>query len=758
MGVAKKLALVTVTCGAVSGWSIAAHGQNANLSQPTGADTGGLEEIVVTAQRRAENLQKVPLTVTAVSFEQLQRSGIVDSNELGQVTPGLQIRQDVFATLPSIRGVGSSFYGPAFENPVAVYVDGIYLASSAGLNTSLANIDHTEVLKGPQGTLFGRNSTGGLINVITAAPEHEFQGRLSLNYGNYDTGGLDLYLTGGLSDTVAADISIHDEQQGTGYGRNLFSGNDTNRTNNDIAVRSKVVWTPDDLTTITLAGSYTYRDGSSIFSLGVRSGQSVYDNLYQALFGAAPVNFGGFYDINQSVDPYSLVTTWGGALTAQRDVGFAYLKSITSFQGTTFESRNKLDQVPYSFVTLQQGYLFSRPFSEEVQLASKGNGKLQWTTGLFYYHSTDGWDPLDVELGKDGATLLAGSPVYPVGSATYDTIVTDSDAVYAQATYEFVPGTRLTLGARYTYETRSISGSAVTLVEGAAVGSTPVPTPGLGIPSNITFNNFSYRAALEHDFAESVMGYASFSTGFKSGSYNATTPSNPPFSPEKIGAAEVGVKTELFDHRLRLNPAVYYYKYTNIQVGVYNATTELVANAAAAEIYGADLDAEWRVSDDFTVNAGASYIHDRFVDYPNAPYTYLEPGCIPNPPPPDAADLCQASANGKRLPNTPDYTGYVGLNWGHTFSFGKMDVNTNVYHSSRWYGLVDNNPLLSQKAYDLLNMTISWTPPGSSFKFSLWGKNMLGQEVSNTQIISGGGSGYTVMPPATYGGRVDIKF
>ena len=757
MGVANKLALAIGFCAStILCWPT--HAQNSSTSPVSTTDSGALEEIVVTAQRRAENLQKVPLTVTAMSSDQLEKNGIVESNELAQVTPGLQIRQDVFATLPSIRGVGSSYYGPAFENPVAVYVDGVYLASSSGLDTSLANIDHIEVLKGPQGTLFGRNSTGGLMQIVTATPQHEFQGKLSVNYGDYDTGGVDLYLTGGLSDTVAADIAIHDEQQGKGYGRNLYDGSYDNRTNNDISVRSKVLWEPDSLTTVTLAGSYTYRDGSALFSLGVRSGQSVYDNLYQELFHAAPVNFGGFYDINQSVDPYSLVTTWGASLTVQRDVDFAYLKSITSFQNTTFESHNKLDQVPYSFVTLQNGSTFSRPFSEEVQLASKGDGKLKWTTGLFYYHSTDGWNPLDVELGEAGATLLLGSPVYPVGTAVSDTIVTDSDAAYAQATYEFVPGTRLTVGGRYTYETRSISGNDVTLVEGAAVGSTPVPTPGLGIPTQLSFNNFSYRVALEHDFNDDIMGYASFSTGFKSGSYNLQTPSNPPFSPEKIGAAEVGLKAETFDHRLRINPAIYYYKYTNIQVGEYNATTELVENAAAAEIYGADLDAQWRATADITVNAGASYIHDRFVNYRNADYTYAVPGCVFNPPPQDAADICQASGDGKRLPNTPDYTAYLGVDWAHVFAFGKIDVNTNLYHSARWYGLVDNNPLVAQKSYDLLNMKISWTPPGSNGKLSVWGKNMLGQEVANSEIISGGGSAYTVMPPATYGGTVELKF
>jgi iron complex outermembrane recepter protein len=756
MGVANRVVLLAgVLCA--SGLAIPALGENADSEQSSRAESGALQEITVTAQRRAENLQKVPLTVTAMSSAQLENNGIASSNELGQVTPGLQIRQDVFATLPSIRGVGSSFYGPAFENPVAVYVDGIYLASSAGLDTSLANIDHIEVLKGPQGTLFGRNSTGGLIQVVTAAPKQEFEGRASINYGNFNTGGADLYLTGGLSDTVAADIAIHDEQQGTGYGKNLFTGNDTNRANNNISLRSKIVWTPDDLTSVSLATSYSYRDGSSIFSLGVRSGQSVYDSVYQALFHAPPVNFGGFYDINQSVDPYSRIYTWGAAITAQRDVGFAFLKSITSFQGTTFDSHNKLDQVPYSFVTLVHGQMFSRPFSQEVQLASKGQGKLKWTTGLFYYHAKDGWNPLDVELGQDGASILLGLPVYPVGSATYDAIITDSDAAYAQATYEFVPGTRLTLGGRYTYETRSISGGANNIVGGEVVSVTPVPTPGLGIPDNISFNNFSYRVAMEQDFTDDVLGYISFSTGFKSGSYNATTPSNPPFSPEKIGAAEVGLKTELFEHKLRLNPAIYYYKYTNIQVGVYNATSELVANAAAARIYGADLDAEWRATDDLSITAGASYIHDRFLEYPDAPYTYEFPGCAPVAAP-NAADLCQGSANGKRLPNTPDFTAYVGANWTHDFAFGRIGVNSSIYHSSRWYGLVDNNPQLSQKPYQLLNTTLSWTPVGSNLKFSIWGKNILGQEISNTQIISGGGAGYTVMAPATYGGRVDYSF
>jgi iron complex outermembrane receptor protein len=757
MGVANRLALTMCACAQIimSGPAWAQSAASASVSSP---DSGGLEEIVVTAQRRAENLQNVPITVTALSSDQLEKSGITDSNDMAQVTPGLQIRQDVFATLPSIRGVGSSFYGPAFENPVAVYVDGVYLASSSGLDTSLANIDHIEVLKGPQGTLFGRNSTGGLMQIVTATPQHDFQGKASFNYGNYDTGGVDLYMTGGLSATVAADIAIHDEQQGTGYGRNLFDGSDDNRANNDISVRSKVLWEPDSLTTVTLAGSYSYRDGSALFSLGVRPGQSVYDNLYQQLFHAAPVNFGGFYDINQSVDPYTIVTTWGVSLTVQRDVDFAYLKSITSFQDTYLGGHNKLDQVPYSFVFLQEGTSFSRPFSEEVQLASKGDGKLKWTTGLFYYHSTDGWDPINVELGKDGATILEGSPVYPIGSAISDTIVTDSNAAYAQGTYEFIPGTRLTLGGRYTHETRSMSGEDVTLVQGVPVGSTVVPTPGLGIPSELTFSNFSYRVALDHDFTDAIMGYASFSTGFKSGSYNATTPSNLPFSPEKIGAAEVGLKMELLDRTLRINPAIYYYKYTDIQVGVYNATTELVTNAAAAEIYGADLDAQWRATEDLTVNAGASYIHDRFVDFPNAPYTYPTPGCVFNPPPQDAADICQASADGKNLPNTPDYTAYIGADWSHAFAIGKIDVDTNLYHSAGWYGLVDNNPLVGQNAYNLLNMRISWTPPGSSWKVSVWGKNMLGQEIKNSAIISGGGAAYTVMPPATFGGSVEVKF
>jgi iron complex outermembrane receptor protein len=716
----------------------------------------GLEEIVVTATRRAENLQNVPIAVTSLNETQLERIGISDTLDVAQVTPGLQLRQSAGEILPSIRGIGSQVFGPGVENPVAVYVDGVYLESSPSLNTSLANIDRIEVLKGPQGTLFGRNSTGGLMQIVTAAPSHDFSGKASVNFGNYETGGGDLYVTGGLSDTLAANVALHYEGQGQGYGRNVYNGRDVNQNTDDVAVRTKLLWEPDTLTSATLAVSYSFQENSSLLALGVNPGDSTYANLYHNVFGRPALNFGGFYDVNANVDPLAIITTWMVSLEVKHDLGFADLKSITAAQGVEFRENFKLDQVPYTLVDFHRSAVISHPVSEELQLSSKQGGHLKWTTGLFIFHSTDSWSPFHVQFGQDGSSLFFNLPVSPIDEIISDKMITNSYAAYGQGTYELFQATRLTLGVRYTHETRQVSGVEDFLIPGFPASISPEPAPGTGIPSQLDFNNVSFRVGIDHDFLENLMGYSSFSTGFKSGGYNLSVPSNSPFLPEKIGAWEVGFKSELFDRKVRLNPAVYYYDYKNIQVGSYTGVNQIAYNGATAEIYGADMDAQLRASQDVILSAGISYIHGRFTDFPKADYTFVVPDCdysAPNP-----ARVCQASAAGNRIPNTPDYSANVGLNWSHDFNFGNVDLNSNLYQSGAWFGTVDNNPHVRQASYHLLNASLSWTPVGGPYTLRLWGRNITGSKVVNDLYQSAGGLAHTVNPPATYGIWAEAKF
>jgi iron complex outermembrane receptor protein len=223
---------------------------------------GGLEEIVVTAQRRSENLQNVPVAVTAISAAQLEASGINTSQDLSLVTPGLVTPQAAGYIQPHIRGVGTTSNGPGIEMPVATYIDGVYLASAPASLMTLNSVERIEVLKGPQGTLFGRNATGGLIQVVTKDPQHDPSLSSDITYGNYQDVASDLYATAGLTSNLAADIALHYEYQGEAWGRNLDTGEPVGRLSNDVASRTKFLFDASDTTQIRLALDYEQRKTS----------------------------------------------------------------------------------------------------------------------------------------------------------------------------------------------------------------------------------------------------------------------------------------------------------------------------------------------------------------------------------------------------------------------------------------------------------------------------------------------------------------
>lgn len=722
-------------------------------SQPS-ADTG-LAEIVVTAQRRSENLQSVPISVSATTSAQLEAAGINSMLDISKTTPGLQIQQASGNLKLSIHGIGSNSVGPGNENPTALYIDGVYIASAAGSFLNFANIERVEVLKGPQGTLFGRNATGGLVQVITSDPKHDFAGSLDVGYGNYQTGTINFYMTGGVSETLAADMAIYYSNQGKGYGKNLNTGNDVYRNDDDLSMRSKLLWEPAEGTRFVLSGDYSYKKSSMILSQNVLP-----DKKFSAFYSTLPgygADLGGFYDINQTDDPRALMKSWGTSLEATQDLGFAQLKSITAYRATKFHENFDLDNHPKPFVGFKNGLGYWKQFSQELQLSSQSNGPLKWTVGAYYFHSKDGWDPADVYFGLDGTTVLFGIPgATSIDLVTINHQTTDSYAGYGQATWEFLPATRLTLGGRYTSETRKVDGVDEFYINNFLISSTPFPTPGFGIPDRLKFNNFSYRVALDHSITDNILAYASYSTGFKSGGYNLLVGQNPPVKPEKIRAAEIGLKTELFDRRLRFNVSAFQYKYRNIQVGSFTGNSQIIYNGAAAKIKGIDVETEARVTSGLTLSGGFSYLHARFTSFPSADFTYSVPDCdFTNPSP---SRFCQASAAGNALANSPTFSGNVGFSWENRVADGALIISGNLYHTSRYFATVDNNPDVVQKSYDVLNGSVSWSPDSKAYKITIWGKNLLDKKYSDITLIYTGGITHAAAPPLTYGATVGFKF
>lgn len=735
------------TSGETRPASLTANANQAATSTPPpapDASSTAVEDIVVTAQRRSERLQNVPVAVTAASAARLAAVGIQTTQDLAIVTPGLSAPQVSGFTQPHIRGVGSSTNGPGLEQPVATYIDGVYIAAAPASLLTLNNIERVEVLKGPQGTLFGRNATGGLIQVVTKDPAAIPSVEFNLTYGNYRDIVADAYVTGPIAGGLRADIAVRYETQQNGWGRNLGTGDPVGDLPHDFVARSKFVWDASATTQFKLTLDYEDRiSRRDTQKLDERQIPGTFNNRF---FGG-PFPQGGKYDINNTFDPQTALQGGGAALQVKQDLGTVALQSITAYRKSRFDFSLDLDETPISFADLQARTEDSQ-FSQELQLSSTGFNRLMWTAGVFYYNAEDRYAPLLIEFGP---TFLSPVANVPVTLRTSDRMRTDSVAGYAQATYELFTGTHLTLGGRYTWERKKLDGTQDFLVAGSLAGQTPVPATGLGIPGEVSFNRFNYRVSLDHKFGTNVLGYVSYNTGFKSGGYNLALPTNAPYKPEDIRAVEVGLKSELFNRRVRLNGAGYYYKYDNIQVGRYIENNQSIYNGAKATIYGVDFDGEVVLARGLTLSGGFSYNHARFDSFPNA--DFIVPACNSVPVP---GGVVSCSAEGKTLPFSPEVTFNVGGDYRVEVSFGTLELNATYFRTTSYYAAPDN--VASQPAYDLVNTSLSWTSLDKHLSAKIWGKNLTDTYYSTSLIeasqgvIRGNGS------PRTYGVTLGFRF
>jgi iron complex outermembrane receptor protein len=735
------VSLAIVAYGLQSAAALAQSGSGAT-SAPS-ADASAIEEIVVTAQRRSEPLQDVPISVSAASAARLASEGVTTTQDLELVTPGLSVPQVAGFTQPHIRGVGSSTNGPGLEQPVATYIDGVYLAAAPGALLTLNNVDRIEILEGPQGTLFGRNATGGLIQVVTKDPQFDFSSAANLSYANYQDETADLYLTGPLAPAVAADVSLRYEHQNEAWGTNLGTGSPIGQLNHDFAGRTKFLIEPTPDTQIRVALDYEDRTSSQ----GVQHLDQQYPGTFDNAFFGGPYPMGSTYDINQSFNPIDKLSAGGASVQFNQDFGSLTFESITAYRTTRYTFSLDLDLTPAPLTSLA-AISYDQQFTQEFQLSSTKNEQFTWVTGVYFYHALDQYKPLVIGFGP---TVISPVPNVPTSIVIDDGEMSNSVAGYAQGTYEIAADTHLTAGVRYTYEKKELDGNTAFLIDGVNAGNTNIPAPGSGIAPTDEFKKFTYRVALDHKFTPDVLGYVSYNTGFKSGGYNLAVPSNAPYAPETIGAAEVGLKTEFLNHRLRINGAAYHYNYDNIQVGRYVDSNEAIYNGASAKIYGADFDVEAVLPGGFSVFGGFAYTHATFSDFPNADYFGPVGGCVPAP-----GGTCSGSANGKRLPFSPDSTVNVGANYKVPLAGGNMEWSAVYYRTAKFYAAPDN--IGYQSSYDLINASVAWVDQSGRFSVKLWGKN-LGNTVYAVSLLEAGqGLVEALGAPRTYGVTVGTKF
>ena len=724
----KSYAATVALC--VSGGAMA---QNAIADDAAGV---GLNEIVVTANKRAENLQKVPVSVSAFDATKLAAANIRDGSDLGKVTPGLVITHGDRNLTPYLRGVGSDVNPVGFESSVAVYVDGVYFPRLSPGFLNLTDVERVEVLKGPQGTLFGRNASAGLINIITAEPKLDAAtGKASLGYGNYETMTMNGYLSVPLGDTVAASITGSFSNQGDGYGTNFGTGHKVSYLN-DATLRGKLLFQPSDATKIVVSGYYLKSKGE---------GQgNTYPGTTQGYNTPPFAGFGpiGFYDHRSDRDSVVKSEGYGGSLKIEQDLEFATLSSITSYQrireyGTS--ENDYLDRDEFNGIT--DSYV--KTVTQELQLASPSGGVFQWTAGLYYYKSKASYEPFSFR----GALFGEGIDIY--GEQT-----SKSYAAYAQGTLKITDQLSFTAGGRFTHDKIDANGQIDVIFGGVVI-------PGLAAPygsDSTKGDRFTFRAALDYQITDQAMVYASFNRGYKAGTFSILPFSPGAARPEVLDAYEVGFKTEFLDRRVRLNGAAFYYDITDPQIQIIQSGAALVSNAKSARVKGAELQLEIAPTRGLSLTLAGTYLDPKYKSFTNAAAFFPNPNTDPTLGPVGGTlPGSVVDASGTRMIHAPKIQFSAGANYTVELGERTLDLSVDYSHTGNFYWHPDH--VLKQKSYGLLGARARLGIT-DNVGVSVWGRNLTDEKYVAFVIEQAGAAGYPYIAgsPRTYGGTVDFKF
>lgn len=600
---------------------------------------------------------------------------------------------------------------------MALYIDDVYLPQQREGIRQLDDIAQVAVLKGPQGTLFGRNATGGVIQITTLAPTHEFGGRLRAEIDNYATIRAGVYLTGGLAENLAGSLSVSYADQGKGWGDNLSTGNDTFKILHEFSVRGKLLFEPAAGTAITLIGDYADKKQ-------LTNSFQPYEGLPLLFPGTGPL--ASVYDTYAGEDSFNAFKGGGVSLKIEQDLGFADIVSITAYRKGIGNYKFDNAAVPQPYFIVHSPRSPSESFSQELQLVSSRSDQFNWVVGAYYFHYSNASDPIRRRFSGPFTPL----PTSAAMTVTTAEEITESLAPFGEANWAFLPDTRLTVGARYTYEKRRLEKGQVVahLVNGGTVSTLFPKEP-------LTVREPTFRVALDHRFSPDVLGYLSFNTGIKSGGFNIVTPANNAYLPEKLKAYEAGLKTELLDRNLRLNLAAFYYDYSNLQVIQFIGVTQQVVNGPGAKIYGLDMDFEAWLGQDLRASGGFEWKHSEFTNFDGAAFSTPRPG--------GGAIIGPGDASGNRLPLAQNFSATLALDYHQDISAGALDFNLTGNYNGDYYFEADN--FLRQKAYFMLNASVKWTDAADRFSLTLWGRNLFDEKVI-TQVTS-----QSIGYPATFG-------
>jgi iron complex outermembrane recepter protein len=722
------------------------------LAQETQASSGDAE-IVVTARRREESLQDVPISISVLSAETLDQRGAENITVLQETTPNatIQVARGTNSTLIGfIRGVGQQDPLWGFEPGVGLYVDDVYVARPQGAVLDIFDIERVEVLRGPQGTLYGRNTIGGAIKYVTRRLDTDAAHLTArLNLGSYNQ--TDAVLTGSLplSDTfvVGGAVALYARD---GYGHNLNTG--AEHYNKDVdAYRVSAEWSPTNTLFFRLTADGVTDDSNPRhgYRLVGNGGDPVYD---------PPASV---YDTYAGSGDYNHVTTEGQSLLAEWTINDELtFKSITASRRGATDGTIDFDNTPLPTLDIPAFYRDDQ-LSQEFQLLFN-HGNVQGVAGL-YYLDAHAEGAFDTVLG------LAG----PLTIFTQGSVDTISYAAFADVNIDLSPQFALSLGGRWTHDERegTVFRQNFTGIRSPFFGN-PTAVPGLvrsDYTNSATFEEFTPRVSLTYEPSDALTLYASYGRGYKSGGFDmrgdvVLTPDTVNgYKPEFVDAYELGFHSSAFQGRARISGDVFYSDYQDVQITrqeptVTGSIASFVDNAAAATIWGAELEGAVYFADNFNSVFTLGYVNTEFNEY-------LSNTVVTNPSPPPATIVVPVDlSNLADIQNTPDWTASLAFNY--TIELGEhgrivITPSASYRGDSRMFELA--TPLLDQGAYTLYNASVTWTSANDRFRFGLHGLNLSDEEYRvGGYNFPGATFGNSVIgfygPPRTVTASLEVKF
>lgn len=732
-----------------------------------------LEEVIVTATKRAESLQDIPVSVTAFTGDAIKQLGMTDSGSIATQTPNLSWRSDFGSTSPNIflRGIGNNSFHANAVGAVGIYSDGVYLNSNLSHGFQLFDLERVEVLRGPQGTLYGRNTTGGLINFIARKPNVDdgYNGSLTTTLGTYNQRDLEIAAGAPLNDYSAIRFAAQSQKR-DGLFDSTIAGADDKGENESIAWRLNASSQPTDTLQINLNlhGAKNNSDMRPFKSQGVVCPGG---GAPQPGFGNGCTDFLGFeaskeYDeVSESLNTKQQTENYGASLTLDWELDGVTITSVSAWEDADRTMLEDTDRSPAEF--FNGSYQASATqYSQELRFTSSGDSELEWMAGLFYFkEDMEQYEAFSLnDLGPGAITAGTGLPGFAAeGLAFISAQETLSYSAFTELGYPVTDNLKLTMGLRWTYDERDLSDYRTTIYDasgsrGQYIKQSAAESLGYEIasyPQNADWSELSGRITLDYTVNNDILLYYSLSRGFKGGEFNAGATLFPEefviADPEFLTANEVGIKSTWIEGSLKLNAALFHYDFKDQQVftlasgGGLGIPVQTLTNAGKSEIQGLEVELQYVPVDGWYIQVGLGWLDTEFKEYELT----------------DPSSGLVTDYSGNDQPAAPEWNlnGLVRYEWSLE-SGSVVSLQTDFVYTDDQFFTADNNPSLTEEAYWLWNARANFTTADERYSVSIWGKNLFDKEYITTafDLADFGFNSVGIGDPRTVGVTLAIKF